>query len=198
MEGKHKLENVAIRMVEAPPLYSDEPVQTPEAAVRVLGRELETYDREVVCVVNLRSDLAPINMNLVSMGTVNESPASCREIFKSSILSNAACIMIAHNHPSGKMQPSKEDMALTVKVYAVAKMMGIPLVDHVIIGHGGEYFSFKKDGLLEAVEKEVGRAAKKKGSVMEAMSRYQAEQKGNTGHRADPAHGRRGRGPGER
>jgi hypothetical protein len=69
----HKLENVAIRMVKAPPLYSSEPLKTPMDVVRVLGKELEAYDREVLCVVNLRSDLAPINMNIVSMGSLNAS-----------------------------------------------------------------------------------------------------------------------------
>lgn len=48
----HKLENVAIRMVKAPPLYSSEPLKTPMDVVRVLGKELEAYDREVLCVVN--------------------------------------------------------------------------------------------------------------------------------------------------
>ncbi len=68
-----QLKNVAIRMVEAPPLYSEEKLEEPLDVVRVLGRELEAYDREVACVVNLRADLAPINMNIVSMGSLNAS-----------------------------------------------------------------------------------------------------------------------------
>lgn len=75
----HKLENVAIRMVKAPPLYSSEPLKTPMDVVRVLGKELEAYDREVLCVVNLRSDLAPINMGYSPYVMVYEKPSAPEE-----------------------------------------------------------------------------------------------------------------------
>lgn len=90
------LEQVAIRMVKEPPLYADYPLDKPEAAVRLLSEILRDYDREVVAIVNLRSDLRPINVNLVSVGTLNHALASPREVFKSIVLSNAAGVMIAH------------------------------------------------------------------------------------------------------
>ncbi|MDY6342136.1 MAG: JAB domain-containing protein, partial [Lachnospiraceae bacterium] len=96
----YKLDQVGIRMVKEPPLYSVEPVNSPQAAVRLMAETLKGYDREVLAVVNLRNDLKPINMNIVSIGTLNQSLAHPREILKSIVLSNAGSVMLFHNHPS--------------------------------------------------------------------------------------------------
>ena len=73
----YKLDRVAIRMVKEPPLYSAEPIRSPEDAVRVVAEMLRQYDREAFCIVNLRNDLSPINMNIVSTGTLTQ----CNQIF---------------------------------------------------------------------------------------------------------------------
>ena len=70
--NSYKLDQVGIRMVKEPPLYSSEPVNSPEAAVRIIADTLRNYDREVFCVVNLRNDLKPINVNVQSQ-TASES-----------------------------------------------------------------------------------------------------------------------------
>ena len=62
-----KLEQVAIRMVEQPPLYSNEPMNNPDVAIRVMNEFLSQMDRELFCIVNLQADLTPINMNIVSV-----------------------------------------------------------------------------------------------------------------------------------
>ena len=169
----HKLENVAIRMVKAPPLYSSEPLKTPMDVVWVLGKELEAYDREVLCVVNLRSDLAPINMNIVSMGSLNASIMTAREVFKSSILSNAGFIMMVHNHPSGNLMPSRNDMAVTKKIEKAAELMDIPLVDHIILGRCGEYFSFRSNGLMEADKEKLVQTAAERPSIRGEIREHQ-------------------------
>lgn len=125
MQDRHELKRVAIRLVPEPPLYSDQPVRCPEDVVRVLGKELEGYDREVACVVNLQTDGTPINMNIISMGTLNMTLMSAREVFKSAILSNAAGIMVLHNHPSGRPEPSRMDLELTEKLWKAAQIMDI-------------------------------------------------------------------------
>lgn len=173
-----QLKNVAIRMVEAPPLYSEETLDGPLSVVRVLGRELETYDREVLCVVNLRTDLAPINMNIVSMGSINASIVSAREVFKSSILSNAGFIMLVHNHPGGCLAPSRQDIKVTGQIEKAAGLLDIPLIDHVIIGHGGEYFSFRANGMLAANENKLAGIAEGKRSICgEIREHYRKEGK---------------------
>ena len=95
-----ELDQVAIRMVKEPPLYADYPLNSPDAVIRLMADTLKDYDREVVAVINLRSDLRPINVNLVSMGTLDKALVSPREFLKSMVLSNAAGIMMVHNHPS--------------------------------------------------------------------------------------------------
>lgn len=109
----YKLDQVGIRMVKEPPLYSAEPVNSPQAAVRLMSQTLKGYDRAVLAVVNLRNDLKPINMNIVSIGTLNQSLAHPRDILKSIILSNAGSVMLFHNHPSGNLMPSPDDISLT-------------------------------------------------------------------------------------
>ena len=82
-ETPYSLDKVAIRMVKEPPLYSSTPVRSPDDAVRLMAEMLKGYDREVFCIVNFRNDMTPINMNIVSMGTLNASLVHPREILKS-------------------------------------------------------------------------------------------------------------------
>lgn len=141
-----KLEQVAIRMVEQPPLYSKEPMKNPDAAIRVMNEFLSQMDRELFCIVNLQADLTPINMNIVSVGSLNEALINPREIFKSAILSNAHSMMLIHNHPSGNLTPSTSDIQTTARMQELGKLMGISLVDHIITGRDGNYYSFRDKG----------------------------------------------------
>ena len=144
----YKLDRVAIRMVKEPPLYSSEPLRSPEAAVKVIADMLRQYDREAFCIVNLRNDLSPINMNIVSTGTLNASLAHPREILKSAVLSNASATMLFHNHPSGNLTPSQEDVEITDRMSKLFAMAEMPLLDHIIIGNGDQYYSFKENSVM--------------------------------------------------
>ena len=144
----YKLDRVAIRMVKEPPLYSSEPLRSPEAAVKVIADMLRQYDREAFCIVNLRNDLSPINMNIVSTGTLNASLAHPREILKSAVLSNASATMLFHNHPSGNLTPSQEDIEITDRMSKLFAMAEMPLLDHIIIGNGDQYYSFKENSIM--------------------------------------------------
>lgn len=141
-----KLEQVAIRMVEQPPLYSNEPMNNPDVAIRVMNEFLSQMDRELFCIVNLQADLTPINMNIVSVGSLNEALINPREIFKSAILSNAHSMMLIHNHPSGDLTPSTSDIQTTARMQELGELMGISLVDHIITGRNGNYYSFRDKG----------------------------------------------------
>ena len=140
--GTYRLNQVAIRLVEMPPLLSDVPLDGPEAAVKVMADMLKGYDREVVAIVNMQSDGRPINMNIVSMGALDQSIAHPREILKSTILSNAASIMMVHNHPSNKLTPSAEDIATTARIKQLCDLVGVRFLDHIIVGPGKDYYSF--------------------------------------------------------
>ncbi|MCC8051577.1 MAG: JAB domain-containing protein [Clostridiales bacterium] len=144
---QNTLDVVSIRLVENPPLYSDRSITTSEEAVELVAKELRTYDRELVCVINLSSTGRPISLNIVSMGSLNASFANPREVFKTAILCNAASIILMHNHPFGSLIPSPQDMKLTKRMAACGNLMGIPVLDHIIVGDG-ECFSFNDNDMM--------------------------------------------------
>ena len=98
MESAHELKVVSIRLVDDPPLFSKKGIKTSRDVIEVMGAELRKYDRELFCVLNLRTKGQVINMNIVSMGTLNLSLIHPREVFKSAVLSNAFSILLLHNH----------------------------------------------------------------------------------------------------
>jgi len=110
---------------------------------------LANVDREHFLVLMLDTKNRVIGINTVSIGSLTASVVHPRECFKPAILSNAAAILLAHNHPSGQPQPSQEDRVLTVRLVAAGKLLGISVLDHVIIGDGtNSYFSFADEGLM--------------------------------------------------
>ena len=107
-------------------------------------------DRELVCVFNLKADGIPINCSFVSAGTLDYSVVNPRDMLKASILSNAARLIMVHNHPSGDLTPSKDDIRLTDRMQKVTSLVGIPLMDHIIVGGDNkEYFSFREKGIMK-------------------------------------------------
>lgn len=148
MSERYGLEQVSVRMVKEAPLLSDEKINTPEDAVRILADAFRDYDREVVGVVHLQSDNTPINMTIASIGCLNQSLVHPREMLKAAFLSNAAAIMMFHNHPSGDLTPSREDIAITHRMQQLCMMAGIPVLDHIIIGNDRFYYSFREKDML--------------------------------------------------
>ena len=153
MGNPNEIRVVNIRMVREPSLYSETPVSTPQDVMDVIAQEFATYDREVFGILNLKSNGQVINMNICSIGTLNSSMVSGREVFKSAILSNASSFICFHVHPSGNPEPSSEDKAVTEKLAEAGRFLDIPLVDHCIIAGGtGEMYSFKANGLMENIQ----------------------------------------------
>lgn len=148
MEKEHKLKVVSIRLVDDPPLFSKKPLHTSADAVEVIGEELQKYDRELFCILNLRTNGQVINMNIVSTGTLNAALVHPREVFKSAILSNASGIILIHNHPSGDCQPSKADIAVTKRLIDAGEVLGISILDHIVIGGQKDYYSFMENDML--------------------------------------------------
>jgi len=89
---------------------------------------------------------------MVENGTLNGSLVSPlvspRETFKAAILENAVSIVCVHNHPSGDTTPSPEDRQLTDRLVQAGDILGIRVLDHLILGHEGQHFSFKEMGLI--------------------------------------------------
>lgn len=148
-----ELKIVSVRLAEERSLFSPSPIRTQEDAVKLMGRELSQYDREVLCVLNLNTQGQAINMNIASMGTINASLAVPREIFKASILSNAASIILMHNHPSGDATPSAQDHEITRRLVKCGNLLGIRVLDHLIVGGGsGTFYSFLEQGAMPQLD----------------------------------------------
>lgn len=145
----YELDVVRIRLVKEPSWFSEEPVHDCMDVARLMNEKLADCDREIFCILNLTTDGKVINMNVVSMGTLNAAIISHREVFKSSILSNAASIIAVHNHPSGNIFPSKHDKYTTQRLREAGELLDIELIDHIIVGgKGGEFFSFREENML--------------------------------------------------
>lgn len=125
--------------------YGREMLNTPEKAAAFIRKFLQNADREylVVCCVDMKCH--PLLIEIAGIGTLSECHVVPRELFKSALLSNAANIMLFHNHPSGSAVPSRSDYNLTNRLRAAGELLGVPLLDHIIIGDG-EIYSFKEDG----------------------------------------------------
>ena len=142
----YRFKEVCVRLEEGRTLYSNQMLTSPDRAAEVMRKELSMMDREMVCVINLNSKLKPINFNVVSIGTLNSAPAEFSNMFKSAILSNASCIMVMHNHPSGSTEPSVEDIGMTKRIVAAGQLMNIKVLDHIIVGgQSGEIYSMREN-----------------------------------------------------
>ena len=114
--------------------------------------ELQNQLVELFYVLHLNAKNAPIGFECVSRGSMTAAPVEVSSVFRGPILAGATQSICVHNHPSGEITPSAEDIALTERISNASKLIGIRLVDHVIIGDS-EYFSFLDAGLLQADEK---------------------------------------------
>ena len=144
---KHELKQVDVRLklVDKEGVFSMEPIDTPAKAVAIMAPILAELDREEVCVVNLDGKNHPINFNIVSIGSINASLVTGREVYKSAVLSNAARVIMLHNHPSSSLAPSREDREVTGKMMYAGSFLDIELQDHITVaGRTGETFSMRE------------------------------------------------------
>lgn len=122
-------------------------MNSPEEAFRFLAREARNLDREHFWRVDLDARNQVLGFEVVSVGTLTASLVHPREVFKGAILAGAGGILIAHNHPSGEEQPSREDREATRRLTEVGKLIGIPVIDHIILADR-KFFCFRDHGLI--------------------------------------------------
>src|SRR5438552_18024409 len=136
-----------IRVVrERRPKYrSPRAVLDAQAVAAAFREHFEPLDREQFVVVVLDGKNRIMGFNVVSIGSLTAALVHPREVFKAAILSNAAALILAHNHPSGDPTPSAEDRALTVRLRQCGELVGIRVLDHVVIGRG-RYASMAEEG----------------------------------------------------
>ena len=112
-------------------------ISKPVDAYELVKDELINSDREILLSVMLtvRNDL--IGVETVSIGSITASTTTPRDIFKSAILANAVAIIVCHNHPSGELIPSKNDIEITKQLIAAGDILGIKVLDHLIVSNQG-------------------------------------------------------------
>lgn len=127
-------------------------IDAPEIVYELVGTEMRMLERESLRVLLLDTRYHLIRIEEVSCGSLNESVAHPREIFRPAIQSAAYAVILVHNHPSGDPSPSEADHRLTRRLTEAADLLQINLLDHVIIGNPSDselpYYSFKEAGVL--------------------------------------------------
>lgn len=103
--------------------------------------------KEMFITLHLDGKNRIICMDIVSIGSLNQSIVHPRSVYMTACLSNAAAIILVHQHPTGDPTPSSEDISITRRLKEAGEIMGIKILDHIIIGDG-EYLSFVERGLL--------------------------------------------------
>lgn len=110
-------------------------------------RDIRDQKKEHFIVFYLDTRNQEIKRDIVSIGTLNYNLVHPREVFEPAVKNLAASVIVAHNHPSGCLEPSDEDLSLTKRLAQAGKLLGIEVLDHVIVTREG-FMSFKQKGLL--------------------------------------------------
>lgn len=135
------------RIERKQPPRRGEPIRSPDDAHRVLAERMGDLEREEFHVLLLDARHRLIRGEQVSAGGLAAAVVFPRDVFRLALKANAAALMLAHNHPSGDAEPSKADLEATRVFENIGRMMGIPVLDHLIIVRDG-FVSLKQKGHL--------------------------------------------------
>jgi DNA repair protein RadC len=129
-------------------------VEGPKAMVRgaadaaaLVMEDLRYREQECFAAIFLDTRNQVLRVRILTMGTLTGSPAHPREVFKEALAQGAASLVVCHNHPSGDPTPSADDITLTARLVKAGEVMGLPVVDHIVIG-AGRYVSLKEAGKM--------------------------------------------------
>lgn len=122
-------------------------VTAPEAAAKVLTPQLAGLDREACVAAHLDTKHRLLGTELVSLGSIDHTFMSPRDLYRGALLANAAAIVVAHNHPSGDPEPSRDDELLTRRLVRAGELVGVEMLDHLVIA-GDRWVSLARRGCL--------------------------------------------------
>jgi len=146
--GKVKLGQVLALIEIAKRLNNSQEIyiQSPEDVFRLMSNYLNSKKEHFVAFY-LNTRLSLIKQELISIGILNASMVHPREVFEPAIRYLASSIIVAHNHPSGSLEPSNADIEVSLKLRESGKILGIELVDHIIVSKNG-WYSFKDNQVV--------------------------------------------------
>jgi len=122
-------------------------VKEPQCVLNYLNADLRDRKKELFKVLFLNKASRILGEKTLFSGTIDQTAVHPREIIKESLERNAAALVLVHNHPSGRAEPSREDRELTKKLEILCRDMSIKILDHIIIADNS-FFSFREQGLL--------------------------------------------------
>lgn len=125
------------RLATVPPDRLPDRIRGPSDVVRRMGPQLRSVDQEEFHALLLNAQHGVIRELLVTRGILDASLVHPREVFRPAVAAGAAAVILVHNHPSGDPTPSAEDRAVTRQMEAAGRTLGIPVLDHVIVGAAG-------------------------------------------------------------
>ena len=144
-----KIDIVKIQMVRDGTLdYGKKAILGPRDLAELGHKFIKNADREIFLLVSLNTRNHINCIHVVSIGTVNTSLVAVREVLKVAILSNATTMAFVHNHPSGDVEPSEDDVRVTQRIAECGELFDIKLLDHVIVSDDGRYESLLERGLI--------------------------------------------------
>ena len=152
----HFIQGVARRYLHQR-VVGKEYVRSSREVADYLIHSMRGLQHEVLTVVFLDAAHAVIDATVVAEGTVTVNTIYPRELVKAALARNASALVIAHNHPSGSLTPSRQDSELTRSLYLVCSFMHLDLLDHLIIGAGDQVYSFADQGLMATIREDCRR-----------------------------------------
>lgn len=115
---------------------------------KLLPKLLTTPTKEHFIALYLDGEHKIVSHSIVSIGTVSQALVHPREVFQPAIAAGACSVIVAHNHPSGSLEPSQQDRNVTKALKSAAEVLSVKLLDHVIFNDCGEHYSFADSGML--------------------------------------------------
>lgn len=152
----HFIQGVARRYLRQR-VVGKEYVRSSREVADYLIHSMRGLQHEVLTVVFLDAAHAVIDAAVVAEGTVTVNTIYPRELVKAALARNASALVIAHNHPSGSLTPSRQDSELTRSLYLVCSFMHLDLLDHLIIGAGDQVYSFADQGVMASIREDCRR-----------------------------------------
>jgi DNA repair protein RadC len=122
-------------------------IKSPADAANLLLADMGTLEQEELRTVILDTKNQVLKIHTVYVGSLNTVVVRIAELFREAIRLNAAALIVAHNHPSGDVSPSPEDVQVTRQLVEAGKLLSIDVLDHLVIGHSGRWLSLKERGL---------------------------------------------------
>ena len=122
-------------------------ITSPQDVSALVMEDMRYYKKEYFKIILLDTKNKVLDIKTISIGSLNSSIVHPREVFLEAVVKSSASIILLHNHPSGEVQPSREDINITNRLIKAGEIMGIKVLDHIIIGDG-TYLSFKEENII--------------------------------------------------